>query len=188
VQLRPPAYWTPRRTVSIRTTPGKEKSGITRLARPYGHLFRFALTLRFADRGRAVWGLAEPTPENSGAGNTEGRVKTHASIKFRGVPTRGWPADLGLTGYGIPLRPFRTEISANTTTNFLCRLMRGCRRHGVAAVPDGGFLHRLVELPDDTEPTSEKSPAGGGRRMERSESNLSKTMAESGKAGSTAPT
>ena len=86
MQLGQPACWTPRRSVSIRTAPGKEKSGITRFARPYGHLFRFPLALRFADRGRAVWGLAEPTPESSGAGNTERRVKTNAPIKFREVP------------------------------------------------------------------------------------------------------
>jgi hypothetical protein len=86
VQLGQSAYWTPRRTVSIRTTPGKEKSGITRFARPYGHLFRFPLALRFADRGSAVWGLAEPTPESSGARNTERRVKINAPIKSREVP------------------------------------------------------------------------------------------------------
>ena len=91
MQLGQPACWTPRRNVSIRTAPGKEKSGITRFARPYGHLFRFPLALRFADRGRAVWGLAEPTPESSGAGNTERRVKTNAPIKFHEVPENYLP-------------------------------------------------------------------------------------------------
>lgn len=78
MQQGQPACWTPSRSVSIRTAPGKEKSGITRFARPYGHLFRFPLALRTADRAKAVVGLAEPTPESSGAGNRERRVKTNA--------------------------------------------------------------------------------------------------------------
>ncbi len=86
MQLVHSAYWTPLRTAAIRTTPGKEKSGITRFARPYGHLYRFPLALRFADRGRAVWGLAEPTPETSGARKTERRVKANAPLNSAKSP------------------------------------------------------------------------------------------------------
>ena len=48
------------------------------------------------------------------------------------------------------------------------------------------FICRLVEVFDDMEPTAGRHPAEAARRVERSESNLSKTMAASGRACATA--
>jgi hypothetical protein len=42
---------------------------------------------RHCGQGKAVDGLAEPSPESSGVGNGERRVKTNAPIKFNLVPT-----------------------------------------------------------------------------------------------------
>ena len=49
-------------------------------------LIPFPIALRFADRGRSVWGLAEPTSESSGVRDTGRRVQTNVPIKFHEVP------------------------------------------------------------------------------------------------------